>query len=270
MRRRHATTLLTSTLIACLGAIACSQTAMVAPDVAVAEGDASVTLTISAAASVQEAMQAVQAAYQTAAPEVTLVYNFGSSGSLAQQIHQGAPTDVFLSASTQWMDDLETKEQIRTDSRQDLLQNTMVLIVPRDQATVMDFQDLTASGLGKVAIGEPESAPVGRYAKEVLTAFNLFETLQPRLVFAKDVRQVLSYVATGNVDAGLVYATDAMLSDQVEAIATAPPATHTPIVYPIAIVQNSPHAEAAQSFLAFLTTPTAVTIFEDHGFTIAP
>lgn len=270
MRRRHATGLLALTAMVGLGAIACSQTAIVAPDVPVAEGDASVTLTVSAAASVQDAMQAVQVAYRTTAPNVTLVYNFGSSGSLAQQIHQGAPTDVFLSASTTWMDDLEAKGQIRTDSRQDLLQNAMVLIIPADKMTVTDFKDLAESELGKVAIGEPESAPVGRYAKEVLTAFNLFETLQPRLVFAKDVRQVLSYVATGNVDAGLVYTTDALISDQVEVIATAPSDTHTPIVYPIAIVQDSPHAEAAQAFLTFLATPTATTIFEDYGFTMAP
>lgn len=270
MNRRCFASLAAWAIAACLGVVSCSQSPPSSPgaegnsDVSAAED--SVAVTVSAAASVQDAMKAVQAAYQETAPNVTITYNFGSSGALAQQITQGAPTDVFLSASKKWMDDLEAKDLILDGTRQDLLKNAMVLIVPRDNTDIADFKALEMGTVSRVAIGEPESVPAGGYAKEVLTTLNLFDALQPKLVFAKDVRQVLSYVETGNVDAGLVYATDALTSDQVEAIATAPPETHSPIVYPVAVVQDSQHTEAAQAFIDFLSTDSAAAIFREYGF----
>jgi len=270
MNRRHFSSLFA--LTACLGAIACGQTtppSVSTPEAETVATDEPVELTISVAASVQDAMKDVQAAYEEVAPNVTLTYNFGSSGSLAQQIAQGAPADVFLSASKKHLDDLETKGEILPDSRLDLLQNTMVLIVPTDKADIADFKDFATDTVSKVAIGEPESVPAGGYAKEVLTSLNLFESIQPKLVYSKDVRQVLSYVETGNVDAGLVYATDAQGSDQVQVIATAPAETHAPIIYPIAVVQDSEQAEAAQDFVDFLTSETAVSIFQGYGFGMA-
>ncbi|MEO0825135.1 MAG: molybdate ABC transporter substrate-binding protein [Cyanobacteria bacterium J06639_16] len=275
IKRRHFAALSTGALITCLGVLSCSPAVVTPPSAGEDSADTtvssaeSVELTISVAASVQDAMNEVQAAYQAEAPNVTITYNFGPSGSLAQQISQGAPTDVFLSASKKWMDNLVEEDQILEGSRQNLLQNAIVLIVPQAETNITDFQALDADSISKVAIGEPESSPAGRYAKEVLTAMNLFEPLQSKLVFGKDVRQVLSYVATGNVDAGLVYATDALLSDQVQAIATAPADTHSPIVYPVAVVQDSTNAEAAQAFVDFLSTDTAVAIFVDYGFSMA-
>lgn len=271
MKRRYFTTLSALALTTCLGAIACAQAPTTSAPAGVPEmmTEESVELTISVAASVQDAMKEIQTAYQAEAPNVTLTYNFGSSGSLAQQIAQGAPTDIFLSASKKWMDDLEEKGEILAGSRQDLLQNAMVLIVPADKTDIADFKDFETDQVGKIAIGEPESVPAGGYAKEVLTALNLFDKIQPKLVFGKDVRQVLSYVETGNVDAGLVYATDAQISEQVEVIATAPPETHSPIVYPIAVVQDSENAEAAQAFVDFLSSDTAIAIFQGYGFGMA-
>lgn len=259
-------------LAASLGAIACGQpVAKVSPSPPPAE--ATVVLTVSAAASVQDALREIQTAYQTAAPAVSLTYNFGSSGSLAQQVTQGAPTDVFLSASEQWMDELESNGQILADSRRDLLQNTMVLIVPpvvpQDKATVTAFKALATDAVTKVAIGEPNSVPAGSYAREVLTTLNLFDGLQPKLVFGKDVRQVLSYVETGNVDAGLVYGTDARVSGRVRRVATAAADTHAPIVYPVAVVQDSDQAVAAQAFVDFLASDPAIAIFESYGFAMA-
>jgi molybdate transport system substrate-binding protein len=214
-------------------------------------------------------MNEIQEVYQQEAPNSTITYNFGSSGSLAQQIAQGAPTDIFLSASKQWIDDLEEQGHILEGSRRDLLENAMVLIVSQDNTEISSFEALGTDLVGRVAIGEPESVPAGRYAKEVLTSLNLFDGLESKLVFGKDVRQVLSYVETGNVDVGLVYATDALVSDQVKVIATAPAETHSPIVYPIAVVQDSENAEAAQAFVDFLSTDTAIAIFEAYGFTMA-
>lgn len=270
MKRRQLTALFTWGLAAAFGAIACNGTPTANP-VTEVSGDpaAPADLTISVAASVQDAMKDIQVAYQEVAPEVTITYNFGSSGSLAQQIAQGAPVDVFLSASPQWMDDLAEKGQVVEGSRQDLLRNEMVLIVPKNKSAVADFKDLETGEVGKVAIGEPESVPAGRYAKEVLTSLGLFDFLQPKLVFGKDVRQVLTYVETGNVDAGLVYATDANVSDQVEVVAIADSSSYSPIVYPIAVVQDSDNPETAQDFVDFLASDSAIAIFRGYGFGMA-
>ena len=247
---------------AMLGAIACSNLSAVPPSGAV-------NLTVSVAASVQEAMEAVQAAYRAEAPLVSITYNVGASGSLAQQIAQGAPVDVFLSASPQWMDHLATNGQIVARTRQDLLLNSLVVIVPAGTATVTDWQELRGDRVAKLSIGEPNSVPAGRYAKETLSALQLFEPLQPKLVFSKTVRQVLAYVETGNVDAGLVYATDAKLSPRVQVVATAPTDSHSPIVYPVAVVAGSRQREAAQAFVEFLSSQRAIAIFEQYGFAMA-
>ncbi|MBE9138675.1 molybdate ABC transporter substrate-binding protein [Nodosilinea sp. LEGE 07088] len=268
MNRRQVLTWGGLALAAGLGAIACGGPTPVSPDstAGAVSGDP-VGLTVSAAASVQDALAEVQEAYGEVAPNVTITYNFGSSGSLAQQIAQGAPSDVFLSAAPKWMDDLEAKGQLLEGSRRDLLRNAMVLIVPKDKTTVADFTDLDR--VEKVAIGEPESVPAGQYAKDVLTTLNLYTALQPKLVFGKDVRQVLGYVATGNVDAGLVYATDALESEQVQVVATAPEDSHAPIIYPVAVVRDIEHTAAAQAFVDFLSSDRAIAIFRDHGFGMA-
>lgn len=230
---------------------------------------ATVELTVSAAASTQDALQEIEMAYEQENPAVDIVYNFGSSGSLAQQIAQGAPSDVFLSASKKWMDDLETKGQILDGSRQDLLANTLVLIAPKDKTEIKTFEDLATDQVQKVAIGEPASVPAGQYAKESLTAMNLFDPLQAKLVFAKDVRQVVSYVETGNVDAGLVYNSDAKASAPVQVVAIAPSDSHKPITYPVGVVAETANPEAAQAFVDFLAGETASAIFADYGFQMA-
>jgi len=257
-----------------LGAVlaACAPTALVLPT-AVEGGPeddpAEVALTVSAAASVQDALIDIQQAYRAQSPAVAVTYNFGSSGALAQQVAQGAPVDVFLSASPQWMDDLADRDLLVPGSRQNLLHNSLVLIAPRAGDGPAGFTALPDAAVKRVAMGEPASVPAGRYGQQVLTHLGLFEDLQPKLVFAKDVRQVLAYVATGNVDAGLVYATDARLSDRVQVVAAAPGAAHEPIVYPVAVVQASDQPAAAQAFVDFLASETAADIFASYGFTMA-
>lgn len=255
-----------------LGAIACGAPTPTSLNPGAEPSDAvpnpqPVALTIAVAASVQDAMTEVQAAYQQVEPNVTITYTVGSSGSLAQQIIQGAPTDIFLSASPKWMDELAARGDIVADSRRDVLQNSLVLVVPANAAgTVTGFADLRH--VDKVAIGEPASVPAGQYAQEVLTALNLFDALDSQLVFGKHVRQVLAYVETGNVDAGIVYATDAKLTDRVTVITTAPANTHSPIIYPIAIVQDSDAVAEAEAFLDFLGSDTAIAIFQEYGFDV--
>jgi molybdate transport system substrate-binding protein len=224
------------------------------------------SLTVSAAASLQDALAEIQQLYQQDKSNPAITYNFGSSGSLQQQISQGAPVDVFISAAAKQMDALEKENLILPGSRQNLLTNQLVLVTPKDKQTVGDFTDLSSDRVSKIALGEPNSVPAGQYAQEVLNFYKLLDSVKSKLVYGKDVRQVLTYVETGNVDAGFVYLSDAKQSKQVTIVATAPTQSHSPIVYPIAVLRDSKNPQAAKEFSKFLTSSQAKAIFEQYGF----
>lgn len=223
-------------------------------------------LTISVAASLQDAIQAVQSLYEEQAPDVVLTFNIGSSGSLQRQIEQGAPVDLFISAAGRQMDALEEKGLILPETRTDLVINKLVLITPIQGPQIESPQDLTQVEIKKIALGEPTSVPAGAYAEQALTALDLFSDLESKFIFGKDVRQVLNYVVTGNVEAGLVYQTDALLSNAVEVAYTFPPEAHDPIVYPMAVLKDSPYPEAAEAFATFLMTDDAQEVLTELGF----
>lgn len=225
-----------------------------------------VDLTISAAISLQNALQEVATLYHTGHPDVQVHLNLGASGTLQRQIEQGAPVDLFLSAAESEMDGLESKGFVLRDTRKNLLTNSVVLIVPKGSNGIRHFQDLTQAAVKIIAIGNPESVPAGKYAEQVLTHFGLYDTLRPKFVFAKDVRAVLTYVETGNADAGIVYETDALTSSQVTVIATAPPGSHAPVVYPVAVIAASRNVEAAKEFESFLFGPESAAVFRKYGF----
>jgi molybdate transport system substrate-binding protein len=227
-----------------------------------------ITLTLSAATSLKDAIVEAEASYRQGHATIDFSNNFGSSGTLAAQIEQGAPADVFLSAADRPIDDLERKGLIAAGSRCNLLRNSLVLIAPRD-SRLQDFQGLTGDSVRLIALGDPASVPAGEYGRQTLLSLHLWEKLNAKLVLAKDVRQVLAYVETGNADAGLVYATDALASDKVRVVAVAPESTHDAIVYPIAAVRGSQNQEADRSFIDYLASPAAQAIFRKHGFTIA-
>lgn len=229
---------------------------------------AQTTLTVSAAASLKDALVETESAYKQGRGKIAFANNFGSSGTLAAQIDQGAPVDVFISAAAKPIDDLAVKGMIIAGTRRNLLRNTLVLIAPLD-SKLHDFQGLTDKSIRVIALGDPASVPAGQYGKETLLSLHLWEQLNARLVLGKDVRQVLTYVETGNADAGLVYATDALTSSKVRVIATAPESTHDPIVYPAAVVKGSRSEVAARAFIDFLDSPTVLAIFRRHGFTMA-
>ncbi|HEY0421048.1 MAG TPA: molybdate ABC transporter substrate-binding protein [Acetobacteraceae bacterium] len=220
-------------------------------------------LTVSVAASLQDGIAEAALGYSG----TPIQFNFGASGALARQIVNGAPVDVFLSAAPGPMDELAAQGLIVRDTRRDLLRNRIVLIAAPDG--VHSFDDLAGPRVKTVALGDPASVPAGDYGRQVLTALHLWDRVQPKLVLAKDVRQVLAYVATGNADAGIVYATDARESGRVRIAAAAPPGTHAPVIYPIAVVKASHNPAAARAFAAYLGGPAARTIFEAHGFTAA-
>lgn len=223
-------------------------------------------LTISAAASLTDALEEISPIFETAHPEIKLTFNFGSSGSLQKQIEQGAPADLFLSAADKNMQELIDNNYILEGYSKQLLTNELVLITGKDEKVDISSEaDLTNSEIKVIAIGIPESVPAGSYAKEALENLALYDTLLPKLVQAKDVRQVLQYVETGNADAGFVYKTDAIDAD-VNIVHAVDSSLYTPIVYPMGIVATSKHQEEAKTFYEFLSTDEAQSIFESYGF----
>jgi molybdate transport system substrate-binding protein len=227
-----------------------------------------IELTISAAASLSDALEEVTTAYKKDHQSVDLRLNLGSSGTLAHEIEEGAPADVFLSAASKPMDELQARNLIVTGSRRDLLRNSLVLIAPRN-STLSDFNGLAKPSVRVIALGDPASVPAGQYGEQTLEALHLWDAVQAKVVLGKDVRQVLAYVETGNADAGLVYATDAEISSKVRVVATAPESTHDAIVYPAAAVRTGRNEDAAREFVDFLASPQAKSIFVKRGFTIA-
>lgn len=228
-------------------------------------GEKPVTLTVSAAASLSEAMEEIKEAYESESPGTEIILNLASSGVLKHQIEQGAPADIFISASAKYMDELQGKGLIVKETRQDLLENEVALIAPK-QSNLTGFEDLTRPEVSKIAIAAPESAPAGRYAREVLLCLGIWDEIQPKMVFAKDVRQVLAYVESGNVEVGMVYKTDAAISDKVKIISIAPSDSHTPVTYPMAVLKETGKQKEAEEFQKFLTGEKAKAIFERYGF----
>ncbi|WP_028593753.1 molybdate ABC transporter substrate-binding protein [Paenibacillus assamensis] len=228
-----------------------------------------VELTISAAASLTDALTEIQKSYEAANTNMKLNFNFGGSGALQQQIEQGAPVDLFLSAAPKNMNALVDKELIDRNQQRTLLSNELVVVVPSSASTTLEsLEDLTKENIKTLAIGIPESVPAGNYAKEALTHAQLWESLQAKTVQAKDVRQVLQYVETENVEAGFVYKTDALSSSKVKIAFSVDPNSYTPVEYPIGIVKSSKHSKESEAFYTYLQSKEALDVFVKYGFSI--
>lgn len=220
----------------------------------------STSILVGAAGSLQTVLTEIDTLFIEAHPEIKVEYTFANSGSVQQQVEQGAPLDLVFFAAANFMDTLQDKNLIVEGSRQDLLSNRMALIVPQDSAVAIeDLADLTEDGIEVLSIGDLQAVPAGRYAGEILTEAGVFAEL--RLVFASTVREILTAVEQGNADAGILFASDAQLSDQVRVVTIADPLT--PIVYPAAIIKDS---DAAQTYLEYLTGEEATEVFLQYGF----
>jgi molybdate transport system substrate-binding protein len=228
-----------------------------------------VELTISAAASLTDAFKEIQTNYETKNKQIKLNFNFGASGALQQQIEQGAPADLFFSAATKNMKTLIDKQLIDTAQQKNLLINELVVVVPADgKVTIQKAEDLTNENIKHLAVGEPQTVPAGSYAKEALTNVKLWDTLQDKIVQGKDVRQVLTYVESGNAEAGFVYKTDAMTSKSVKVAFSVDPQSYTPIEYPGGIVKATKHSKETADFYAYLQSKEAQDVFVKFGFSI--
>lgn len=224
-----------------------------------------IELTVSAAASIQDALDELKTQFERQHNGIKITYNFGSSGALQQQITKGAPVDLFLSASEEQFMKLENNGYI--EKKDILVGNEIVLIVPKGKdKEIKTFEDLSFK-TKKISIGIPETVPAGMYAKEYLENLNLWDKLKDKIVYAKDVRQVLTYVETNNVDAGIVYKTDALQSESILISTIADSSLHTDIVYPVGIIKSSKHPTESNLFYKFLQSKQAMEIFEQYGFT---
>lgn len=231
-----------------------------------AAGDRTVLL-VSAAASLKESAEQAAREYMKQHPDVKIEFNFGSSGTLQRQIEQGAPADLFLSAGQAQMDALNAKHLVQ-DSR-DVLSNRLVLIVRSDLRkfdSIKDISGLLAAQFRTIGIGEPETVPAGIYAKQTLTSLGVWDKLQTKLVYGKDVRQVLTYVETGNADAGIVYRTDAEGDSKVTSLLEFDAESHEPILYPFGLLANSGHPREAEAFYRYLASEPALKVFQAYGF----
>jgi molybdate transport system substrate-binding protein len=221
-----------------------------------------------AAASLTNALTEVEARYeQESGKRVTT--SFASSSMLAKQIERGAPADVFLSADKKWMDYLANKKKIDTGTRRDLLGNSLVLIAPEGRR--VDFKmeagfQFAESFKGRLCTGDPGHVPVGIYAKQALQHLGWWEAIARRIVPTEDVRAALTFVERGECPLGIVYSTDARVSDKVQTIGAFPADSHDPIVYPVALVEG--RGEGGADFLRFLSSKTAEEIFRKYGFTV--
>ncbi|WP_258881571.1 molybdate ABC transporter substrate-binding protein [Paenibacillus sp. sptzw28] len=223
-------------------------------------------IVISAAASLKDALTAIETKFQQSHPGTHLVFNFGSSGTLQKQIEEGAPVDLFISAGQKQIDELNKQKLIEGSGI--ILRNQLVLIVPKSAAGPLgDIKTLSGQAFKKIAVGEPATVPAGAYTQQSLESYGMWESLKSKLVYAKDVRQVLTYVETGNADAGFVYRTDALTSDKVAIAMPIPPDKHKPIVYVASVVKQSKHADAAGEVLNYLKSEEARAVFAGFGFT---
>jgi molybdate transport system substrate-binding protein len=230
---------------------------------------ASVELNVSAAASLTDALQEVNNLYMQKHNNVTITANFAASGILQKQIEQGAPADVFISAAAKQMDALQAGGLIINATRRDLLNNKIVLVVPSNSTlNISAFTDLLKEDVKQIAIGDPEFVPSGIYGKQALEAYGIYEQLQEKLILQIDTPHVLGFVESGNVDAGIIYSTDAALTTKVKIAADAPAEVNSQIVYPAAVIKASKNVEAAQDYIDFLIGGDAGAIFEKYGFSV--
>jgi len=225
------------------------------------------TINISAAISLKDALGELAKTYESRTG-VHIELTLGASGHLADQILQGAPADLFISADEKHVKDLTEAHVVKAGTTRIIAHNRLVLIVPADAASPPSgFAQLADASVKRIAIGEPKSVPAGEYAIQVLTALKLQDAVASRLVYGSNVRQVLTYVEAGEVSAGIVYSTDALEAGaKVKIVATADESTHSPIAYYAAPLINSKQRDAAEKFLDYLLGTEGQAALHSHGF----
>jgi molybdate transport system substrate-binding protein len=233
------------------------------------KGSQPAQITVSAAASLTEAFTDMEKEFENKKPDIDIVYNFGASGTLRTQIEGGAPIDVFASAAEDQMNMLASKGFVYNDTREDFVENSLVMIAPKGNTLgLTGMQDLTKTEVEKISIGNPDTVPAGKYAKEALNNAGLWDSVSGKMLMGENVKQALVYVERGEAEAGFVFSTDASSAENgsIEVISSVP--VTTPITYPIAVVSSSQHKEESQMFIDFVTGEKGRYILEQYGFSI--
>ena len=225
-------------------------------------------VSVFAAASLTDSLKSIAADYQKQTGH-TIIFNFEASSVLSRQIEAGAPADIFFSADETQMDRLADRELIDPVTRVDRLRNTLVVVAPADSTLqIQSPADLAADGVKQIALADPKAVPAGVYAKEWLEKFHVWDSVKPKVVPAENVRAALAAVASGNVDAGVVYKTDAGISKSVKIVYEVPRADGPDIRYPVAVTKTSEHPEEAKRFLEYIESQKAARVFERYGFDV--
>lgn len=232
-------------------------------------GNGPSTLLVFAATSLTDALTEIEAAFE-GATGIEVLLSYGGSQALARQIQSGAPADVFISAGAGPVNFLENTGRISTGSRRPLLLNRLVVVSHSQAPSPTSVEDLTLGDYGKVALANPDLAPAGEYAREALVHQRVYEKIRSKILFGADVRATLTYVESGNADAGLVYATDARSAPGLHMSDVVPMESYTPIVYPTIAVTGSERPDLAMQFIEYMRSPPAIEIFGRYGFQPAP
>jgi len=229
--------------------------------------DTEETILFAAAASLKKCMDdELIPLFKEKNPNITVEATYDSSGKLQAQIEEGADVDVFMSAAMKQMASLDEKKLMKTNSIVQLLENKIVLVLPKDGTKdIKTFEDILKANT--IAIGDPESVPAGQYAKEAFESLEIWDQVSAKSSLGTNVTEVLNWVAEGSADAGVVYATDAASNDKVQVVAEAPAESVSKVIYPVGIVEATKNEEAAKSFVEFLQSEDAIKIFEKYGFT---
>ena len=228
-------------------------------------------ITLLAASSLKEVLTDLTDAYTKAHPQVTFDIAYGASGAMQKQIEEGAPGDLFISAGTKQMNALMDQKLLVDSEPVQVATNALVLIVPKENTlfesgTLKSFEDLVKDEVKIIGVGDPASVPAGQYAQQVFASLGIEAAVGGKLNNGTDVKQILSWVEAGEVDAGIVYETDALNNDKVTVVATASEDSHKPIVYPAAILASSGHQAEAQGFLDYLTGADVAVVWQHYGF----
>jgi molybdate transport system substrate-binding protein len=226
-------------------------------------------VTVFAAASLHEALKEIAAGYEKQSGD-TIAFNFAGSGTLARQIEELAPADLFFSADEAKMDGLERKGLLVKGTRCSRLGNSLVVVAPPDSAAIRSPADLAEAAVHRIALGETKTVPAGTYAKAWLEKAGLWTRIEPKVVPCESVRAVLAAVESGNVEAGVVYRTDAAISKKVTVVYEVAPGEGPRISYPAALLKNAPAPAAARKFLDYLEGEAAGAVFARHGFIVLP
>lgn len=229
----------------------------------------SAELTILAAASLTDVCEELKGQYEQMHPGATITFSYGASGTLQAQIEEGAPADIFISAAEKQMNTLVTEDLIDADSVHALLENKVVLVVNKERdLDITSFEEVAQDQVTMIALGEPGSVPAGQYAEQVFASFGILDTVRQKANYGTDVRTVLSWVEAGEVDCGVVYATDAYTAELVKIAAEAPEGSCDRVIYPVGITKNSANRDGAEAFLMFLQSQEAAECFGQYGFTV--